>query len=229
MAQPVPSMKQGFISALSSLFSITDEQAMWRVQTQDDHRSFALLVERWQEPIRHLCARITGDPHRAEDLKQETFVRLFEKCANYRPITRFSTYLWRIALNLCYDELRRLHRRGEASLEDSQGEAIAALDEFAADDHTPAARLVEQEEGEFVRQALLALPEIYRTVLVLRHYENLKLREIAEVLEIPEGTVNSRMAEALSQLTRLLEPRFRDPATKLKPARPARSQEILVL
>ena len=229
MAQPLPSMNKGLLSTLSALFSVTDEQAMWRVQTQDDHRAFALLVERWEQPIRRLCARITGDPHRAEDLKQETFVRLFEKRANYRPITRFSTYLWRIALNLCYDELRRRHRRGEASLEDGQGETLAALDESVSDDRTPSARLVEQEEGEFVRQALLALPEIYRTVLVLRHYENLKLREIAEVLEIPEGTVNSRMAEALSQLTRLLEPRFRDSTTKLKTGRPAQGQEILVL
>jgi len=64
------------------------------------------------------------------------------------------------------------------------------------------------EEGELVRQALLKLPEIYRTVLVLRHYEDLKLSKIAEILEIPEGTVNSRMAEALARLTRLLEPTF---------------------
>jgi len=64
------------------------------------------------------------------------------------------------------------------------------------------------EEGELVRQALLKLPEIYRTVLVLRHYEDLKLAKIAEILEIPEGTVNSRMAEALSRLSRLLEPTF---------------------
>ncbi len=59
---------------VSSLFPVTDEQAMWRVQTQDDHRAFAQLVGRWEEPIRRLCARLTGDPHRAEDLKQETFV-----------------------------------------------------------------------------------------------------------------------------------------------------------
>ena len=65
------------------------------------------------------------------------------------------------------------------------------------------------EEGELVRQALLKLPEIYRTVLVLRHYEGMKLARIAEVLGIPEGTVNSRMAEALNRLSRLLEPQFK--------------------
>jgi RNA polymerase sigma-70 factor (ECF subfamily) len=193
---------------LSSLFSMTDEQAMWRVQTQDDHRAFAQLVERWEEPIYRLCARVTGDPHWGEDLKQEAFARLFEKRRDYRPGSKVSTWLWRIALNLCYDELRRRHRRGEASLDAGDSEVLPAICDSPADGPRPDSRAVAREEGELVRQALLRLPEIYRTVLVLRHYENLKLREIADVLEIPQGTVNSRLAEALAQLTRLLEPQL---------------------
>jgi RNA polymerase sigma-70 factor (ECF subfamily) len=66
-----------------------------------------------------------------------------------------------------------------------------------------------REENELVRDAVLELPEIYRTVVVLRHYENLKLSQIAEVLQIPEGTVNSRLAEALTRLNRALEPKLR--------------------
>jgi RNA polymerase sigma-70 factor, ECF subfamily len=193
---------------LSSLFSMTDEQAMWRVQTQDDHRAFDHIVERWEEPIYRLCARMTGDSHRGEDLKQETFARLFEKRRDYRPGARLSTWLWRIALNLCYDELRRRHRRGEESLENNGAESAGALREYLADEPAPDTHLAAREEGELVRRALLRLPEIYRSALVLRHYENLKLREIAEVLEIPDGTVNSRLAEGLAQLTRLLEPQF---------------------
>src|SRR6059036_2714061 len=96
----------GSATFLSSLFSMTDEQAMWRVQTQDDHRAFVHLLERWEEPIGRLCARMTGDLHRGEDLKQETFARVFEKRKSFQPNARFSTWLWRIALNLCYDELR---------------------------------------------------------------------------------------------------------------------------
>ena len=101
----------GRVNFLSSLFSMTDEQAMWRVQTQDDHRAFVQLLERWEEPIGRLCARMTGDVHRGEDLKQETFARVFEKRKSFQPSARFSTWLWRIALNLCYDELRRINRR----------------------------------------------------------------------------------------------------------------------
>ena len=180
---------------------------MCRVKLHDDHREFARLMERWEKPIRNLCIRMTGDIHRGEDLKQETFSRLFEKRKDYEPTGRFSTYLWRMALNLCYDELRRRERRRE-SLHQSIDADEEILEQCVPERSAPDAQAAEMEEGELVRQALLQLPEIYRTVLVLRHYEGLKLTKIAEILEIPEGTVNSRMAEALSRLSRILEPKF---------------------
>lgn len=182
---------------------------MWRVKMHDDHAEFSRLVRRWEEPIRRLCARMTGDAERGNDLKQETFLRLFDRRKDYEPTGRFSTYLWRIALNLCYDELRRQERRREflnASEASREGDAVS---DHPSEAPGPDARAAQREEGELVRQALLQLPEIYRTVLVLRHYENLKLAKIAEILEIPEGTVNSRMAEALARLSRLLEPKFK--------------------
>jgi RNA polymerase sigma-70 factor (ECF subfamily) len=192
-------------SMLSLLYSRTDEEAMVRVKTHDDHGEFARLVKRWETPIRRVCARMTGDAHRGEDLKQETFLKLFQKRKDYEPTGRFSTFLWRIAMNLCYDELRRRQRRPElVALENEDGSA-----EQFCEAAGPDSRAVAAEEGELVRQALLQLPEIYRAVLVLRHYENLRLSKIAEILEIPEGTVNSRMAEALSRLSQLLEPRMR--------------------
>ena len=201
-------MKSLRFSTLSLLFSMTDEEAMWRVQTQDDPRAFAQLVRRWEGPIRDLCSRMTGDPHTGEDLAQETFARVFAKRATYRQSARFSTWLWRIALNVCYDELRRRQHRREVPLmdeADDTGESVALADEFVS---LPDENLVALEEGELVRRALLRLPEIYRTVLVLRHYEDLKISKIAAILEIPEGTVHSRLAAGLARLTRLLEPQF---------------------
>jgi RNA polymerase sigma-70 factor (ECF subfamily) len=165
-------------------------------------------MKRWEEPIRRLCTRMTGDPHRAEDLRQETFLRLFERRKEYQVTGRFSTYLWRIALNLCYDELRRQERRQEFVRDQEPGEAAGEAPDGVAEGPGPDAWAAQQEEGELVRQALGRLPEIYRTVLVLRHYEDMKLAKIAEILEIPEGTVNSRMAEALTRLSRMLEPKL---------------------
>jgi len=198
----------------------TDEEAMWRVKLHDDHEDFDRLVRRWEEPIRNLCARMLGDPHRGEDLKQDTFLRLFEKRKNYQPKSRFSTFLWRIALNLCYDELRRQKRHREllGSGESKPGEEGPA--EPASDSAGPDARAANLEEGELVRRAVMQLPEMYRAVVVLRHYEDMKLARIAEILEIPEGTVNSRMAEALVRLSRILEPKLKGAPAHFSPINP---------
>ena len=175
---------------------------MWRVKMEDDAQAFAQLVKRWEKPIQSLCARMTGDAHQGEDLAQEAFARIFARRKDYQPSGRFATYLWRVAVNLCYDELRRVSRRRESALETTNGSGEEM--DFAAGSPAPDFALVEQERAEAVRRALLELTEPYRAVVVLRHYEGLKFREIGEVLEIPEGTVKSRMAEALAQLNELL-------------------------
>jgi RNA polymerase sigma-70 factor (ECF subfamily) len=208
-----------------SLFSSTDEQAMWRVRTDDDAEAFAQLVGRWQKPIENLCARMTGDPHRGEDLAQETFARLFARRKAYEPTGKFSTFLWRMALNICYDELRKLKRRGELSLDESDDD-LSAFD-LEADGPAPDAQLAKDERAEAVRRALVELAEPYRVVVVLRHYEGLKFREIGDVLGIPEGTVKSRMSEALSQLSRLLNRLLSEPSEPPNPKH--RSNERLLI
>ena len=206
-----------------SLFSISDEQAMWRVQTEDDHAAFALLVERWREKIRQLCIRMTGNIHSGDDLAQDVFARVFDKRREFKGASKFSTWLWRIAVNRCYDEMRRpMNRATTESLDDESNTVVL---DIVAEGNSPRDSVAAQEEAELVRQCLMRLPEHYRAVLVLRHYENLKLREIAEVLDLPEGTVNSRMAVALAELTRLLEPTFA-PQTK---TRKQSGKELLVV
>src|SRR5688572_7194938 len=183
----------------------TDEQAMWRVRMDDDAEAFADLVARWEKPIQRLCARMLGDIHRGEDLTQEAFARVFARRKTYEPTGKFSTFLWRVALNLCYDELRKINRRGEFSLDDAGADddapALQILDPAAP---APDGQLAARERADTVRRALRELSEPYRVVVILRHYEGLKFREIADVLGIPEGTVKSRMAEALSRLSDLL-------------------------
>jgi len=190
-------------SSLAHFFAPSDERAMWRLQARHDMGAFAQLVSRWQKPIHALCWRMTGDMHQAEDLVQETFARLFARRGDYLPVGRFSTFIWRIALNLCYDELRRRQRREEVPLSAPDAEAgrEPAPLVVVCEDPAPDAAMMLRERAALVRAALLALSEPYRAVVVLRHYENLKFREIAEVLDIPEGTVKSRMAEALDQLS----------------------------
>lgn len=203
--------------------TITDEQAMWRVQMDSDPEAFTLLVRRWEVPIQNLCSRMLGDVHRAQDLAQEAFSRVFARRKDWVPAGKFSTFLWRISLNLCYDELRRRTRRRETELMEDDPAA-----EIVTCEPGPDRELENRETADEVRQALLQLSDVYRSVLVLRHYEGLKFREIADVLGLPEGTVKSRMAEGLTQLGRLLE-RRRHSGERLPAAHPPKSMELTIL
>src|SRR5262245_1697732 len=133
-------------ASLRSLFVISDEQAMWRVQAEDDERAFAQLVHRWESPIQRLCLRMTGDAQRAEDLAQEAFVRVFARRKEYQHGGKFSTWLWRIALNLCYDELRRRQRRAK-SIFNEGGEPAAELETFMATEPGPDKMLADRERS----------------------------------------------------------------------------------
>jgi RNA polymerase sigma-70 factor (ECF subfamily) len=188
--------------SIKALFSTSDEQLMWRVKLADDAQAFATLVARWQKPIQNLCARMTGDLHLAQDLTQSAFTRVYSRRADWEPTAKFSSFLWRVALNLCHDEFRRSARRGECSLEALADQSAA---DMAADEPAPDAQAEGSERAESVRRALQQLAPTYREVVALRHYQGLKFHEIAEVLRIPTGTVKSRMAEALTQLNRLLK------------------------
>lgn len=214
---------------LRALFGSTDEQAMNRVREDGDEQAFAQLVRRWEEPIQRLCTRMIGDHHRGEDLAQDTFIRVFARRKEYQPSGRFSSWLWRIALNLCHDELRRRHRHAEAPMDEDVtvdendwsmlSSMAAAPDEAAAN----------RDMGDIIRHALDRLSEPYRTVLVLRHYENLKFHQIAEVLEIPEGTVKSRMAKALNRMHRLLQPLLGVPVHSVPQAAPQQNSTPIAL
>ena len=182
-------------------FKTSDEQLMVRVRATGDEKAFALLVRRWERPIRRLCARMIGDDHIAEELAQEIFARLFIARTGYEARAKFSTYLWRIALNRCCDEQRRAKR---------ETAAMAGLEPPVATLPNADQLVIENERAVCVKNAVLSLADEYRKVVALRHYEGMKFREIAEILDIPEGTVKSRMAEALSRLSRRLKPLLKD-------------------
>ncbi len=174
---------------------------MLRVAATGDPLAFAVVVDRWSGAIQRLATCAVGDPHRGEDLTQEILARLYLKRSCYRPSAPFSHYLFRIALNLCRDEMRRNKRRQRLCPRLELDNPLRVLDNIASNELGPDARVMQSEESEIVRAALLGLPETYRLVLVLRFFEGLKRREIAHALGVPLGTVNSRMAAALARLT----------------------------
>jgi len=196
-------MSDSLLQTLKHWIGPTDEQLMWRVSTKDDPEAFAEIVQRWQGPLQRLGTRMTGSLHRSEDIAQEAFAKLFTHRKNYRAEGKFSTYLWRVALNLCYDDLRRSQRRPETIL-DHDGET-ELLDTLPSGSPRPDEHAQQQEVGEAVRRAVQALPSSHSAIVILRHYECLKFREIAEVLDLPESTVKTRMTEAMNMLARHLK------------------------
>lgn len=173
----------------------SDEEAMARLALEDDAQAFTFLVHRWRGAIERLCMRMLGDATGAQDAAQDVFLRLYIRRSDFDPERgRFSSFLWRMALNRCYDELRRRRANGE-----HEKRALELMQAVPGRDPTLKAVMC-SEEGVLVRRALSGLPEHYRAVLVLRHYQGMKFREIAEILEVPEGTVCSRMAEGLHLL-----------------------------
>jgi RNA polymerase sigma-70 factor (ECF subfamily) len=180
----------------------SDEESMRRVRITGDPHAFARLVARWESPVRRLCVRMTGDEHRGEDLAQEAFARIYANRHRYEDGRPFSTWLWRIALNLCYESSRRAGIRGERPLDEREDRRAGGAG--------PHERAVASERAALVREALARLPEAHRAVVVLRQYQNLKFREIADVLDVPEGTVKWRMTEALDRLADELKPLVAD-------------------
>jgi RNA polymerase sigma-70 factor (ECF subfamily) len=165
--------------------SRTDDQLMESVRDDGCPKSFETLVERWRQPIFRLCYRMIFSREDAEDITQDVFARLFQNRLRYKPTAQFKTYLWSIAINRCRDFLRSTKR---------QNQRLQELTELRLHDSAADAN---PNDLERVRVALARLSPIYREVVVLRHYEELKFVEIAELLQIPVGTVASRMSKAL--------------------------------
>jgi RNA polymerase sigma-70 factor (ECF subfamily) len=136
-----------------------------------------------------------GDRALAEDVAQETFVRAWEKLGTFRTDGNWRGWICRIASNLTIDALRR-----QKPSVDILEASLASLDD------QPERRALETERAAAVRAAILALPEHVRSVLVLREYEGLSYVEIAEALDIPLGTVKSRLNDARRRLGEALSP-----------------------
>jgi len=156
---------------------------------QGDRGAFGELVRCHREGVINVVYRMCGDANLAEDAAQEAFIRAWQHLPRYRPQSPFRNWLYRIATNVALDALRR-----ERETVDVDSISLVAHNDG------PEAAMEGQERGERVREAVLALPPASQAVLVLREYEGLSYREIAETLGIPSGTVMSRLNYARNRL-----------------------------
>jgi RNA polymerase sigma-70 factor (ECF subfamily) len=169
------------------------EQTLITAAQRGDRRAFGELVRLHRQGAVNVVYRLYGDPDLAEEAAQEAFLRAWQKLLSYRPEHQFRSWVYRIAINTAIDALRK--RRDAANIED------LPLDSGAPG---PEDTLVAAERTSLVQAAVLKLPEASRAVLVLREYEEMSYAEIAAALEIPVGTVMSRLNYARGQLRKAL-------------------------
>jgi RNA polymerase sigma-70 factor (ECF subfamily) len=161
-----------------------------------DRNAFGELVCRYYPGVVQVVYRLCGDTGLAEDMAQETFLRAWINLPSFHPQSSLRNWLYRIGVNAALDVLRR---RPEESLEDEAAEMIS--DQAAS----PETALIEKERVAQLQKAMQSLPEAARSVLVLREYGGLSYQEIASVLDVPIGTVMSRLNYARNRLRELLK------------------------
>ena len=172
-----------------------DQELMARVQA-GDVRAFELLYARYSHPLLNFFHQMCFDRAAAEDYLQETFLRVWRARATYRPIGKVSTWLFEIAKNFWFNEREKIRLRPfrtAAGGEEGQAQLSLLPD---AGDKAPADAVRAKEIGEAVGRAVAELSEKLRAAFVLARYQQLPYAEIAEILDIPVGTVKSRVALA---------------------------------
>lgn len=188
----------------------SDESLMLRYR-EGDVRAFEVIVTRHRKPIYNFILRFVRDAAQAEDVMQETFLRLIKGADNYEKQAKFTTWMYTIARNLCVDASRRGKHRKAASLDAPIGEDEGAtLLDMVSDGAVGAdGKAIQRELAIRMKQAIEALPEEQREIFLLREVSDLQFNEIAQVVGVSENTVKSRMRYALEKLREALE-EYRD-------------------
>jgi RNA polymerase sigma-70 factor (ECF subfamily) len=179
-----------------------DEDLMVMYQ-KGEVRAFEVLLARHRRPVFNFILRFIGDRETAEDLLQEAFMRVIKGAEAYKRQAKFTTWLYTIARNLCVDQTRRRKHRKHASLDapmaegDDSGTLMDVIpgNEMASDRQT-----VNKQLHERMQRAIASLSEEQREVFLMREFLDMPFKQIADVVNVPENSVKSRMRYALEKL-----------------------------
>ena len=184
------------------------EDDLLRKCARGDSAAYRELVERLEKPLVNFILRFVGERHVAEDLFQETFVRVVKTLGSFRPEASLSTWIFTIARNLSLDWLKAKRRHREMALDaatsEEKGRVIYFKDVMRSSTASPDDRAESTEEERRVTAALAQLSPIKREALVLRIYAGLQYSEIARIQNAPVGTVKFRIHEAVRDLSKLM-------------------------
>jgi len=180
--------------------SLQNDLSLVRQAQAGDQEAFKKLVEKHWGLVFHLAFDMLGSHSEAEDLSQEVFLTVFRRLRDFRGDSPFKNWLYKIAVHACLDHLRKRRREFHQTTFDSNGAIQAQLSDSLDD------VVARKERQEIIEKALGQLSPQQRMVLVLKHYQGLKLREIADILGISEGSVKRHLYRALDKLRKWLTP-----------------------
>ena len=158
-----------------------------------DQNAFGEIVELYKDKVFQLCFRMLGNSHEAEDTSQEAFIRAYINIERYNIDRKFSTWLYRIATNLCIDRIRKKKPDYYLDAEVAGTEGLTLYSQIPASQLAPDEEVSKIELQEIIQNEILKLPEKYRAVIVLKYIEELPLLEISKILDLPIGTVKTRI------------------------------------
>jgi len=189
---------------------ITDKEdfLLVRKAKEGDRTSFNELVLRHQDRVYNICFRITGDYDIANDCAQETFLKVFRKIESFREKSKFSTWIHRIAVNTCKNHLTSSYFRREYSqvnvAGDDKQEEVARPD-ISDSRYDPEEHALNEELRSKIEKAVLALPLDLRIIVIMKDIEEKTYEEVADILNMKDGTVKSRLSRARKQLRKMLQ------------------------
>jgi RNA polymerase sigma-70 factor (ECF subfamily) len=176
-----------------------EEDARWMRQVAiGDRAAFALLFDKHHARVLRFCQRMVGDRHRAEELTQEVFIKLFRTAARYQPTARFQTFLFRVATNTCLNEMRRPGHVAGPSSDDLTAEPVS-------DAETPDQVVEAKDVERALRQALNAMSQRESAAFTMCRFEGMSYRDIAEALDATESAVKSLIHRASMHVLHQLE------------------------
>jgi len=158
--------------------------------------AFGDVVQYFEQRIYQHCFRMLGNGHDAEDIAQEAFIRAYVNINRYDENRKFTTWLYRIATNLAIDRMRKRKPDYHLDAEIKGLEGLNMYSNLVIDETLPEEKVIQLERSEYVHKEILALPPKYRFVIMLRYLEEFAVKDISQILNIPDGTVKTRLYRA---------------------------------
>nr|WP_156283929.1 RNA polymerase sigma factor SigW [Paenibacillus sp. NEAU-GSW1] len=181
------------------------EARLAKLALKGDQRAFAELVELYQDKLFHMAYRMLNNRQEAEDVVQETFLRVHKNLERYDESLKFSTWIYRIATNLCIDRLRKRKPTYSLDAESSEHEGLDGYSMIPSDNRTPESEMLLSETQRIIHEAIESLAPKYKTVMMLRYIQELSLQEISDVLDMPVTTIKTRVHRGREFLRKKLE------------------------